>query len=389
MRGLWGALARFLAGVLAVVFVVAFPISVAAYDVGQVVFSQERMGEVLMRSFDEAGGFRRLAMNAIAGEWQDPAATPEKTGLDLTTALSFLTQQERDRLAERILPADWVEAQMRSVLAQLYAWIDDDRARPDIRVDMRRVKEGLRQGAADEFVDVVVASWPPCTLEQVTQMAGRLIGLVEGFPFCEPPEPLRAGVVGIAGEAIKLSLYALPDQLSISGERQPAQATPEVMRVKENVRLVRALSQWGWLIPLAVLLLILTLAIRSWRGLAWGWGLPLIVGGVLILGAALLVRTGAETVVGGITAGQGLPPILAGVFRTVAQTGVSMALAEVGLHGVMALGVGVVLFATAWLLAGRADRRLSPAGARSAIRTRIIPQEPPVDDRDRPAGMFR
>ena len=387
MRGFWGGLARFLAGVLAVVFVVAFPISVVAYDLGQVVFSPARMGEVLRRSFDEAGGFRRLAMNAIVGDWQDPSANPEENGLDLRTALSFLTQQDRDYLAERILPADWVEEQMTSVLAQVYAWIDDDRARPDIRVDMRRVKEGLRQGAADEFVEVVVDSWPPCTFEQVTQMAGQLIGLVEGFPFCEPPEPLRAGVVGIAGEAIKLSLYALPDEMSISGERQPGPATPEVMRAKENVRLVRALSRWGWLIPLAVLLLILALAIRSWRGLAWGWGAPLIVGGLLILGAALLVRTAAEAVVGGITASPGLPPILAGVFRTVAQTGVSMALAVVSLHGAVALGVGVVIFAAAWLLARRAGRRPPRGSTAGRPGTLVFPQGQDEGD-SRPTGMF-
>jgi hypothetical protein len=175
--------------------------------------------------------------------------------------------------------------------------------------------------------------------------------------------------------------------MSISGERQPALATPEVMRIKEDVRRMRALARWGWLIPLAVLFLILALAIRSWRGLAWGWGGPLIVGGVLIVGAALLVRTAAEAVVGGITAGPGLPPILAGVFRTVAQTGLSMALAVVGLHGAMAVGSGIVLFAAAWFLASRADRR--PPGGTTARRSGTLVFPRGQDDGDtRPTGMF-
>jgi hypothetical protein len=64
-----------------------------------------------------------------------------------------------------------------------------------------------------------------------------------------------------------------------------------------------------------------------------------------------------------------------------------MALAVVGLHGAVALGVGVVLFAAAWLLARRADRR--PPGGTTGRRsgTLVFPQDQDEGD-TRPTGMF-
>jgi len=390
LRGCLSGLARFLAGALAVVFIVLLPVSIVAFDVGRVIFSPAHMADLVSQSFNEAGGFRRLAMDAIAGGLQSEPGSVEGSGLNLKTALSFLTQQERDYLAEKLFPAEWVDTQLRSAFSDAYAWIDDDLARPNVRIDLRPVKETLRQGGADELVEVVVDSWPPCTVDQVAQMAGRIFGLSEGFPFCEPPEPLRSGMIGLAGEAIKLGVYALPDQMSLSADSAARKADPEMMQAKENVRLARTFSLMGWLLPPAVLLLILLLAIRSWRGLAWGWGVPLMAGGLLTVLAAVALRVTGGSVVAGMAAGSGLPAILADLFRRTAMTGVTSTLRLVGLHGGLALLVGVAVFGVARPLARRAERR-APARAaatRAEARTRILPIEHPHDEGDPPSGMF-
>ena len=57
--------ARVLAGLLGLLFVLAVPLSVVAFDLGRVVFSPERMGALLGQSFDQAGGFRRPAVGAL------------------------------------------------------------------------------------------------------------------------------------------------------------------------------------------------------------------------------------------------------------------------------------------------------------------------------------
>lgn len=390
VRGCLGTLARFLTGVLALLFILTLPVSVVAFDLGRVVFSPERMGALLSQSLDEAGGFRRVAMEAIAGGVESEAGSAEGGGPSLKGALSFLTPQERDYLAERLLPPDWVREQLQAGLDDIYAWVDNDLARPNVHVDLRPVKETLRQGGADELIEVVVDSWPPCTVEQVNEMAGQIFGLAEGFPFCEPPEPLRTGMVGMAGEAIKLSLYTLPDQLSVSGERADEKADPEILKFKEDLRLARALARWSWLLPPALLGIIMALAIRSWRGMAWWWGLPLILGGLLTLVAPVGVRLASRAVVGGVASGPGLPPIVADIFRAVAEGWVTSALRVVGVHG------GIILFAGSGLFAfglwqGRRTQRTAPAPPQPPIpmaATLALPSEPEPPEEETPTGMF-
>jgi hypothetical protein len=389
-RGCMATAARFLAGLLALLFVLALPLSVVAFDLGRIVFSPERMGILLGESFDQAGGFRRLAMEAITGGVENEAGSADGGALSLEGALSYLTPQERDYLAERLLPADWVREQLQAGLDDLYAWVDNDRARPSVDVDLRPVKETLRQGGADELIEVVVDSWPPCAVEQVDEMAAQIFGLAEGFLFCEPPEPLRTGMVGMVGEAIKLGLYALPDQLSVSGERADEKANPEVLRFKEDLRLARALGRWSWLLLPALLGLIMALVIRSWRGMAWWWGLPLILGGLLTLVAAVGVRLGARAVISGMVLGPGIPPIMAEVLHSVAEGWVTSALRAVGIHAGIILLVGGVLFALGLWRGRRAERAAPPAARPPAPdkTTIAFPSEPEPPEGETPTGMF-
>jgi len=389
-RGCMATAARFLAGFLALLFVLALPLSVVAFDLGRIVFSPERMGALLGQSFDQAGGFRRLAMEAITGGVENEEGSADGGALSLEGALSYLTPQERDYLAERLLPADWVREQLQAGLDDLYAWVDNEQARPSVEVDLRPVKETLRQGGADELIEVVVDSWPPCTVEQVDVMAAQIFGLAEGFPFCEPPEPFRTGLVGMAGEAIKLGLYALPDQLSVSGDRADEKANPEILRFKEDLRLARALGRWIWLLLPPLLGLTMALVIRSWRGMAWWWGLPLILGGLLTLVAAVGVRLGARAVIGGMVLGPGIPPIMAEVLQSVAEGWVTSALRAVGVHAGIILLTGGGLFALG-LWRGRRAERAAPPAARPPtpkIATLPLPSDPEPPEGETPTGMF-
>jgi len=390
LRGCLASGARFLAGLLALLFVLTVPVSVVAFDLGRVVFSPERMGALLGQSFEQAGGFRRLAMEAITGGVEGEAGSGDGGALSLEGALSFLTLQERDYLAERLLPADWVREQLRAGLDDLYAWVDNDLARPNVDVDLRPVKETLRQGGADELIEVVVDSWPPCTVDQVDVMAAQIFGLAEGFPFCEPPEPLRTGLVGIAGEAIKLGLYALPDQLSVSGGRADEKADPETLKFKEDLRLTRALARWSWLLLPALLGLIMAVAIRTWRGMAWWWGLPVILGGLLTLVATVGVRLGARAVIGSMVLGPGIPPIMAEVLQSVAGGWFTAALRAVGIHAGIILLTGGGLFALGLWRGRRAQRAAPPASPPPApgATTLVFPSEPEPPEGETPTGMF-
>ena len=57
------------------------------------------------------------------------------------------------------------------------------------------------------------------------------------------------------------------------------------------MRLIRLLMQWLWLAPVILLIIILVLALRSRKEFTRWWGLPILVGGFLVLLPALLYRS--------------------------------------------------------------------------------------------------
>jgi hypothetical protein len=385
VRGCIGWFGRLLAGLFAVALVLTLPLGILAFDLGRVIFSPERMAAILGASLEEAGGFRRVAMDAIASGGE---AEAEAQGLNLGVALSYLTPLEREYLADRLLPNEWVQSQVRASVEDVYAWIDDDRARPDIQIDLRPIKDALRSGGATLFVEVVVDSWPPCTVEQLAEMTGTVLGLVEGFPLCQPGEPFRTAVVAMSGEALLLSLYALPDSLSISDGS--AAADPEMLRFKEDVRLARALSRWGWVLSPILLGLIMALAIRSWRGLAWWWGLPLLLGGLLTVAGSFASRATVVRLAAAVGRQPGMPQVFGELLDAAAATWMGMATRTALTHAAITVAIGLAV-SVLGLVLGRI-RRPVPARAR----VRVSPPTgrddtvrfPKDDDGERPSGMF-
>ena len=65
-------------------------------------------------------------------------------------------------------------------------------------------------------------------------------------------------------------------------------------RLKQGLRLVRALARWGWLLPLSTLGLIAAVVARSWPQLLRWWGVPLAGAGgtglLLLIGAGSLAQ---------------------------------------------------------------------------------------------------
>jgi hypothetical protein len=180
------------------------------------------------------------------------------------------------------------------VVAGVYEWIDNDRARPEFVVDIAPLKAALLSGGASDLVEIVVDSWPPCTVAEMAQMGvGALLGQ-QDLVLCEPPEPLRSGLVGILNVSLAASLRALPDQLSLSQPGASRPASPDVMNAKQRIRTVRALAAWSWLLSPALLGLVMAFAIRTWRGLALWWGVPLMGGALVTLGTIVGVRLAVD-----------------------------------------------------------------------------------------------
>ncbi len=274
---------------LAILLAISLPFSLAAHDLGRVLFSPESMSELIVSRVVENGQLRRLLVARLLGG--GASAEDDAEGFDMARASSYLTPAELDEIGDALFPPGWVEEQIASIMRQLYAWLDNDEPSPGLALDLRPVAAWLRSGGAHEFVETLVDSWPACGLQQVEQMLveaarrGRV-----SVQYCEPPEPYRTALMDFAATALLAQVEAMPRQLRLSGVSAGTDAE-QVMALKEQMRLVRLLLTHGWLLPLSLLGLIMTLAVRSYPDLARWWGIPLLGGG--LLGLALLLVGGA------------------------------------------------------------------------------------------------
>lgn len=384
MRRFLQITAKILAIFLTAAFVLTLPLSLVAFNLGRVAFSAERMTILLTETVAETGGLRRLVMDSLV-EPSDPQS-PDG-GLDLGAAMSFLSPQEKDYLGEQLTPPGWVDDQLGVLVGAVYEWIDNDQARPVFTVDIASIKVALLSGGAADLVEVVVDSWPPCSVRELAEMSiGALFG-GEDFVLCEPPEPLRSGLVGILNASITASLRALPDQLTLGEPGAQEPASPELMQTKERIRLVRFLAGWSWLLSPALLGLVMALAVRTWRGWALWWGIPLILGGLLTVLTMVGVRAVFEEAIRGMLTDAGMPAWIGSVLKGLTTAMLTVTFRRVAVNAFLVLAAGIVVLAAGMILARRQEKRPSAKAASDAA---TLPLDP-TDEEDAgepPSGMF-
>ena len=276
---------RIAAGALALALILGLPLSLLAFDWARLFFDPERMAQVVGQQLVDSGILREMAMQAIFPS--DPAE-----GEVRFREFQQLDPAARERLLDILIPRGWGQEQVNRLLANLYAWFDNDQPRPALSLDIGPLKERLTSGGAQELVTLLVDSWPECTPAQTERLRQQVVG-TGGFPeeaMCNPPEPLRTGLIAQGARFLTDSLKPLPAVIPLGDDSGPS-GLEDVGRLKQGIRLVRALARWGWLLPLSTLGLIAAVVARSWPQLLRRWGVPLAGAGGT--GLALLVGAGS------------------------------------------------------------------------------------------------
>lgn len=280
--------ARGLAVLLSILLAAALPVSLAAHNFGRVVFSPERMAGLIVARLAENRELRRQ----LVGQLFSRSGSREGEGFDLAQATRNLSAAELDAIAEALFPPGWLADQVSSVLDQLYAWPYSEELGLQLTLDFRLVSAWLGSGGAHDLIETLVDSWPTCSVEQVERMVAEAAATGGvGVRYCEPPEPYRSVLVDGAAAALTAQANAIPPLVRVSPDAPSPADADQIMATKEQIRLMRVVLTYGWILPLSLLGLIMALAVRSYPDLSLWWGVPLLIGG--LLGFGLLVFGGA------------------------------------------------------------------------------------------------
>jgi hypothetical protein len=310
---------------------------------------------------------------------------------DLGRYLQFLSPGEREEIIWALLPPNWIENQFSEALRAFFTWIDNEEPLPDLVLDVGPVKSKLLGGGITTFVDIVVDSWPSCRPEQVDTLQQAFFeGGELPEELCEPPEPMRSRVVDLASIGFEEQVRTLPEFISLI---EPDSPVNEFLVLKEQLRSFRAVTLWGWMLPVSLLGVIMALAIRSWREFGSWWGIPLLLGGIGTLFLALLLSAGREALISSWVQGLGPGGFILDVLKTALNALYTAGLRPLWVQGfiIVILGLGL------WLISRRGRRKLVATGPAEPvppdpIETRVIEPSGDVEEEqdqgDPPSGIF-
>lgn len=313
MQSPTGSLARALALVLGLAFVLMLPLTLLGLAWGKVLFSPQAMTDILAQELIDSRALQRAAVGAFLER-----SGPQQADNPDPDSLQFLDRQDLDRLVETLFPTEWAHDQMRANIEIFYAWIDSDLSQPEFRLDVQPIKESLQSGGAEDLVTTIVDSWPVCSAVEAQQLERELLASSE-FPSltCEPPEPLRGQLVAAGTELLLAQAGQMPSSAPIGGQNAGGEGQQGSEQLKRLLRVVRELSDAGWMLPASLLGLIVALAVRSWPGLLRWWGAPLTGAGVssfltLVISRGIAQRAQDSAALSSISGGS-LDPVLRGV----------------------------------------------------------------------------
>lgn len=394
--GCLGTVAQVLAGLLAGAFILSLPIALLARSASVVVFSPRALTEIVASRLLESPALRRSLVQGVFQGMMEQTGTNQGA---TDESLSHLGDRQFDEIAAIVLPSGWAKQQIVANLDRLYAWIDNSQQRPSIVLEIQPIKDRLQGGGAAELADLIVDSWPTCTQDQISQiMSAAILGGASSL-VCEPPEPFRGLVVAMIEQGLTQTVGALPSLVQLDEGGAAAQQDAEIGTLKEQIRMVRFLAKWGWLLPVSFLGLIVALVVRSASGMCRWWGIPMLGGGVISLVLCLsLPALAFRALVASLPDGA-MNPVANEVVRALAggvlQSIRTRALSSAGL----VTGLGILLLLIGWWINRRTARSAvaySPAvqgearpPATSEDTQTHRPESSPAEvDGKRPSGMF-
>ncbi|GIK58737.1 MAG: hypothetical protein BroJett015_44000 [Chloroflexota bacterium] len=256
-----------------------------------------------------------------------------------------------------VIPPGWLDEQAEAAVDGLYDYLETgDPADAAVTLDTRPLLDSLRGAAGQQMVTAVITNLPPCTGVPNFSTVGNV-----DIPDCLPPGTdvqqmsniVHTAVVNAIDQnpeivanagVVRLPLFGAENGSGLSNERQVQWA-----RWQRNFSLAHTWGWTLWLAPLACLLLIALLVVRSLP--TWGhwWGWPLVIAAVTVLFFAIvtpaLLTFVARTAVPPPTDPLALPLRQLGLnlITTVADRWLVRVYFQAGI--LLALGVGLILMA--------------------------------------------
>ncbi len=282
---------RFLAGIVAVFFVITAVLALFLTNLFAVVADREIIK-------DSLSNLDRLVVEAVPAI---VAQTLEEQARQRGLAPINLDEALLQQSMETLLPPGWIEDQTDTAVDTVYDLLEGgDLDSATLEIDTTPLLDRFRGAPGLAIVGTIIDSLPACT---APTNPAELLGPDVTIPACMPPGIPNEQITQEVHTRLVQTMNSNPQFLGefgvvrvplFSPEQQAqnetlVQAREQLLRWQRNFSLAQ---RWGWLLwllPVGCLLLITLLAVRSWTEWGHWWGWPLLGTAVFVLFVALIL----------------------------------------------------------------------------------------------------
>ena len=293
-------------------------------------------------------------------------ANRDLDGLLTNAAFGHLTLKDWQFIINEIAPPDWVQRQTERAIDDVFYALDSGAGPPKVRVSLVELKTRVAGDGGKRIVERIVSSWPKCDANQLAGWSENPPGSLAELPVCRPSSQSESLLLRQMDASAQMVASRTPNEIvldQLTAADTGAGFTEEIQSLQAPRQRLLAIATWGWVVPVGLLLLIVALAVRSWRDLALWWGLPMLLAGGVTLALAFSLTEVIRLIFEGAVRQDTFSTSLAG------QLGVEvlMQLARVLTDwlkwaGAIISGVGFIMVAVSLVLPPGASRALPSEG---------------------------
>jgi hypothetical protein len=333
------SIGKFLAAICAVLFILSGVMVLLLFNIERKAFSSE----TYKQAFEDQSLYERmpsiLATALAASIAQHQSSIP---------FLGAVRVEDWQNVIVILLPPEELKVLGNDALDSTFDYLN---GKTDFAaISLLPVKSRLVGESGINVVMQLLSLQPPCTVEQLTQMA---LGLLSGeIALCNPPPEAMGLMAPVIESQLQTLVTVFPDEVTFISDTRSG--TPEDPRLSLNT--VRAVITFTPAVPALFLFGIVVFAVRSLKDWFIWWGWPLMLTGLISL---LLAGVGSP-LVGWILqfliqtqVSSLIPPILGASIAETASAVARQMLTPVILQGIVLAVLGLTAMGAGFLLAKR------------------------------------
>jgi hypothetical protein len=289
-----------LAIILAIAFVFFAVAGLIGFNIWRVIFNPPLVKQAL--TTEVVSSDLVPAILEIFSEWRAEQRVNNNESLsgvnepDIVLLISYLDTDDWREIKQLLVTDEFVTHLISVSVDGIYSWLDSDNLWPATVWEMTPLKSHMSSEQGIDAIMVAYSALPVCTEAEIADLQQRLSKVPPGvevlYNLCQFPAPWHEDQVNDYVDALKGINENIPVRFNVSEEfgGSPSAGAVNPALLKSQLRLLRFIAQWGWLIAIVLLLVILGVKVRSKRSLGQFIGIPLTVSGAL----AILIAWGGQ-----------------------------------------------------------------------------------------------